>query len=201
MKNVIKTITRNFVLFVIGVYCKIVYRTKVRGTENIPLDEPLIFCGNHRSYLDPPLMCMTCKRKTRFLAKEELAKNKFLALLGMAFEVIYVKRDSKDITALKDALKTLKNGECIAIFPEGTRNGIEKGEQVKGGAAFFALRTGAKVVPVGLSGGLKPFQKVTITYGKPLDFSDRTMNKENEKEVLESTTECIMNNILELANN
>ena len=201
VKNGFKAINRFIVTNVIKLYSKIVYRYKVIGKENIPKEGSVLFCGNHRSNLDPPMMVIACPRKMRFIAKEELKNNLLFRYLCYVYEAIYVKRDSKDITALKDALKTLKNGQCIAIFPEGTRNGIEKGEQVKGGAAFFALRTGAKVVPVGLSGGLKPFQKVTITYGKPLDFSDRTMNKENEKEVLESTTECIMNNILELANN
>lgn len=198
MNNFIKNAERGFVKGVIRIYTKILYRTKVIGTENIPLEGPVIYCGNHRTYVDPQLIVVTAKRHVRFMAKEELAQNPFFNMLGNTFDVIRVKRDSKDITALKEALKTLKQGEAIAIFPEGTRNGIEKGEKVKEGAAFFALRIGAKVLPIGINGGDKLFKKTTIKYGKPLDFSE-FKGKEKDKEILEKVTDEIMDNIIELA--
>ena len=113
--------------------------------------------------------------------------------MGVVFDGIYVKRDSKDVSALKTTLKALKNGESIALFPEGTRNGMEKGQRAKEGAAFFAVRTGAKVIPVGISGGEKPFKKMTIKYGKPMDFSNRS------KDELDEITDKIMNEIIELS--
>lgn len=191
MKKVIRVIVRT----AIRIYFAIVYRVKVIGTENIPKDksEPLIYCGNHRTYADPPLIVVTAKRHVRFLAKEELRKNPFFAFLGVVFDGIYVKRDSKDVTALKTTLKALKNGESIALFPEGTRNGIEKGQKVKDGAAFMAVKSGAKVIPVGISGGEKPFKKMTIKYGEPLDYSNRS------KDELEEITQEIMDKIIELA--
>ena len=198
MKNFFTNIERGFVKAVIRFYTKILYRTKIIGTENIPLEGPLIYCGNHRTYLDPQLIVVTAKRHVRFMAKEELGKNPLFDKLGNVFDVIRVKRDSKDIIALKEALKTLKQGEAIAVFPEGTRNGIEKGEKVKDGAAFFALRTGAKIMPVGIHGGDKLFKKAIVKYGKPLDFSEYK-GQEKDKEVLEKVTDKIMNNILELA--
>ncbi len=196
MKKILKEIARKIVRGAIYAYCKIIHRVKIEGQENIPLDEPLIYCGNHRTYLDPPLIVVTAKRHVRFMAKIELKKNPFFAFLGVVFDGIYVNRDSKDITAIKTVLKALKNGECVALFPEGTRNGIEKGEKVKDGAAFFAMRSGAKVMPVGISGGTGKFDKVTIRYGKPLDFS--TYDK-NDKDVLDKITEEIMENIKKLA--
>lgn len=199
MKEVIRTISRGIVKGAIWIYCKIVYRFKVVGKENIPKNGAVIICGNHRTFLDPPLIEVTCGRYTRFLAKEELTKNKFLAFLGWVFESILVKRDSKDVAALKESLKVLKNGYCLALFPEGTRNGIAKGEKVKDGAAFFAVRSGAPVIPCGIKGGEKGNKKVTITYGKPLDFSKYKGSK--DKEVLDKITDEIMSNILELAKN
>ena len=80
-------------------------------------------------------------------------------------------------------------------------NRIEKGEKVKDGAAFFALRTNTRVLPVGISGGLKKFQKVKIVYGKPLDLSNYTemyKNKETEKQALEEVSKLIMDSIMEL---
>ena len=197
--NILKRIERSIVKGSIFIYCKIVYRAKIVGTKNIPKDGALVFCGNHRSFLDPPLIEVTCKRDdTRFIAKRELTKNKFLAFLGRLFEAILVDRNDKDVAALKESLKTLKSGGCIAVFPEGTRNGLEKGEKVKDGAAFFALNSDAKVIPVGIKGGLKPFQKAVITYGEPLDFSEYKATRK-DKETVEKVTEEIMKEVMNLA--
>ncbi len=192
LKNIIKSIVRGSIY----IWCKVYYRAEIIGLENIPKEGPLIFCGNHRTYLDPPLMVATAKRDMKFLAKEELYNNKFLAFLGWVFEAIPVKRDEKDVSAIKTSLKFLKSGQCIALFPEGTRNGLEKGEKVKDGVAFFAVRSGAKVVPCGIKGGTKENRKVTITYGMPLDYSEYKGTKDKEK--LEEITEEIMDKIIEL---
>ena len=194
VKSVIKVIVKNAILL----WCKIAHRVKIEGREDIPKDGALIFCGNHRTFLDPPLIVVTAKRHVHFLAKEELYKNPFLAFLGWSFDAIKVKRDAKDINAVKSSLKYLKKGECIALFPEGTRNGLAKGEKVKDGAAFFALRTGAKVIPIGISGKTGHFSKVTIKYGKPLDYS-KYKNSEDEKKALEEITDDIMKHIIELS--
>lgn len=196
MKNIIRIVARGIVKGAIYAYCKIFYGMKIVGKENIPKEGQVIICGNHKSFLDPPLIEVTCGRYTRFLAKEELTKNKFLAALGWIFEVILVKRDSKEVKALKESLQTLKNGYCLALFPEGTRNGLEKGEKVKDGAAFFALRSGAPVIPCGIKGGEKGNRKVIITYGKPLDYKQYKGSK--DKEVLEKVTNEIMDNIISL---
>ena len=142
-------------------------------------------------------MVCTAKRDMKFLAKEELYKNKFLAFLGWVFGAIPVKRDEKDVSAIKKSLKDLKTGKCIALFPEGTRNGLEKGEKVKDGVAFFAVRSGAKVVPCGIKGGTKGNHKLVIEYGKPLDYTQYKGSK--DKEVLENITKEIMDNIIELS--
>ena len=197
MKKDFKEVVKWIVRGAIYIWCRIYYRAEINGLENIPKEGPLIFCGNHRTYLDPPLMVVTAKRDMSFLAKEELYKSKFLSFLGWVFEAIPVKRDEKDITAIKESLKALKNGQCIALFPEGTRNGIEKGEKAKDGVAFFAVRSGAKVVPCGIKGGTKGNRKVTITYGKPLDYSK--YKGEKDKEVLDKITKEIMDDIIELA--
>ena len=185
--------------FILGPIFKWYYKPTIIGKENIPKEGPVIYCGNHRSYLDPPLIVVTAGRHVRFMAKEELTKNKFLKFLGYVFDAIYVKRDNKEIAALKTTLKALKNKESIAMFPEGTRNGLEKGESVKEGVAFFVLQTGAKVQPVGIVGGEKPFKRVYVNYGKPLDYSDR-VTKKPSKEELEQVSKEIMDNIIMLTN-
>ena len=192
--KVIKNIRKAIVRGAIYLYCKVVYRAKITGTENIPRSGAILLCANHKSFLDPPLIESTCKRP---LAKKELAKSKFLAHFGKLFGEILVEKDAKDMKAVKEVLKAFKNNEAIAIFPEGTRNGLAKGEKVKDGAAFFALNSDAIVIPVGVKGGDKPFQKAYVTYGKPIDFSEEKKNRK-DKEVVEKTTEKIMHEILKL---
>ena len=196
MKSFIQKPIRAVVKGAIYSYSKIFHRVKIEGKENIPKNEPLIFCGNHRTYLDPALITATVKPNVRFLAKAELAKNPLFRFLGNVFEDILVHRNSKDVTAIKTSLKALKNGECIGLFPEGTRNGLAKGEEVKDGAAFLALRSGARVIPVGISGKTGAFSKVYLKFGKPLDFSG--YDKKSE-ESLEKVTKEIMENIIELS--
>lgn len=180
------------------IYSKIVYRAKITGLQNIPRKGAVLFCANHKSYLDPVLIESTCKRQdVRFLAKKDLEKNKLFAHLGRLFRDILVERDAKDMKAVKEVLKAFKNNEAIAIFPEGTRNGLEKGEKVKDGAAFFALNSDAIIIPVGIKGGEKPFKKVYVSYGKPIDLTEEKKNKK-DKDIVESTTTRIMEEILNL---
>ena len=199
MKNIIRRIERAIVKGAIFIYCKIVYRVKVVGLENVPKKGPVIFCANHKSFLDPPLLEVTCKRDdTRFLAKEELARNPFMAYLGKVFNVILVKRNDKDLGPMKESLKTLKENQCIALFPEGTRNGLKKGIKPKTGVAYFALNSEAQVIPVGIKGGEKPFKKTVITYGKPLDLEEYKPNRK-DKQVAQVVTDKIMENIIRLS--
>lgn len=200
MKELLKKIGRGIVKTAIFCYCKIVYRLEIIGKENIPQEGAVLFCGNHRTYLDPPLIVATAGRHMRFMAKEELGKNKFYAMLGVIFDAIYVKRDSKDINALKEALKTLKRGECVGLFPEGTRNGFEKNDgKIKNGAAYMALKTGAQIVPIGIQGDSKPFHKSTIIYGKPLDLSKYKDIKKVDEETENEVSELLKNEIIRLS--
>lgn len=192
MKNFLRKILSVIVETSMYIYFKIIHRLEIKGRENIP-EGQVIFCCNHRSFSDPPILRITCKKNAKFLAKQDLAENVFLRLLGWVFEVVYVKRDSKDISALKNTLSLLKSGESIALFPEGTRNGMKKGEEAKGGAAFFAIKSGAKVIPVGITGEVKPFHKLTIKYGQPLDFSKYDNPK--DKNQVDEVTNKIMEQI------
>ncbi len=200
LKEAFKGVCRGIVTTAIFIYCKIVYRAKIIGKKNIPKEGALIFCGNHRTYLDPPLIVVTASRKMRFIAKEELKSNLLFRFLVFAYDGIYVKRDSKDIGPLKEALKTLKDGECIGIFPEGTRNGMEKNEggKLKNGAAYMSLKTGAKIIPIGIKGIPKPFHQVTITYGEPMDFSGLLKGK-TAKELEDHVSEELKKEIIRLS--
>lgn len=180
--------------FLKGLY-RIAYRVRKVGEENIKDDEPYIICANHINYIDAAAIVMFTKRKVCFVGKEDLCRFGILNWLTHLFDCIPIKRNAQDLESIKRCLKVLKNNGILGIFPEGTRNGMAKGAEVKNGAAFIALRSGAKVIPVGIKGNFKPFTKVTINYGKPLEFSKYD---KNDKEALDKVTQEIMKNIVEL---
>lgn len=161
------------------------------------MEGPVIICANHLNMWDAVGLVTCSKRRIRFIAKEDLFHYKFLNWLAHIFDIIPIKRGMRDMEAMKTNLRALKNGEALGIFPEGTRKGLEKGAKVHNGAAYMALKTKVKVVPVGIQGSFKPFTKVTFNYGMPIDFT-KYDSKNPEKEDLEKATKEIMDNIIML---
>ena len=100
---------------------------------------------------------------------------------------------------MKKAFKSLRNGDVIGIFPEGTRNGMKKGVKLHNGGTLMALKTDTKIIPVGIQGSFKPFRKVKINYGKPMDFSKYESQK-NNKDVLDKITREVMDEVIKLTN-
>lgn len=180
-------------------FYKLVYRLKKVNEENIPNEGAYIICANHVNMLDALAVVCSCKRKVRFICKDSMFKTKALGWALKLSDTIPINREKNDLESMKRSLKALKNGEVLGVFPEGTRKGMEKNLKAKDGAAFFSLKTGTKVIPLGIQGSFKPFTKVKLVYGKPLDFSEY-YGKEKDKEALEKVTETIMNNIVMLTN-
>lgn len=195
-----KLIQRKIVKGILHFFCLALYRVRKVGEENVPKEGAYILCANHVNFLDPLVLVTVSKRHMNMMGKIELLNNPFLYWLGYLFDVIPVKRDSQDIDSIKRSLKVLKEGQLLAIYPEGTRHGLEKNNgKVKNGAAFMAARSGVPVIPIGLQGSFKPFTKVTINYGKPMDFS-QYLSKKPEKEELEKISDEIMDEIIRLTN-
>lgn len=194
-----KKIERATIKAILHAFYKIVFRLEKVNEENLPMDEPVIVCANHLNTWDAVGLVVCSKKRIRFIAKEDLFNFGFLNWIAHVFDVIPIKRGMRDMEAMKRCIKALKNGETLGIFPEGTRRGLAKGAKVQNGAAYMALKTKVKVVPVGIQGSFKPFSKVIINYGKPLDFT-KYDNKNPEKEKLELATKEIMDNIIMLTN-
>ena len=188
--NAWKRFVRRIVKFVLSSLYRIAYRIKING--QVPEEGAYILCCNHINYLDSAALVLFNKRKLNFVAKEDLFTHGILMWLGHLFDVIPIKRDMQDIEAMKRCLKVLKNGELLGIFPEGTRKGMAKNLKAKNGAAYMAIKSKAKVIPVGIHGSFKPFTKVYVNYGQPLDLSGYT------KENLDEVTKLIMDNIIML---
>ncbi len=190
---------RRIVIALLRVIFLILFRVEKVGEKNIPKEGAYIVCANHRSNWDPPILVSSIKRVSYIMAKEELFKNNFIKWIAKKCCVFPVKRGKMDIESMKFALKVLKDEQILVIFPEGTRNGMEKNGRAQNGTAFMALKTGVPVIPVGIQGTLKPFHKVKLNYGKPLDFSKYKTNKP-EKELLDKVSKEIMDNIIMLTN-
>ena len=134
----------------------------VTGLENIPKDTACVFVGNHRSYYDIPLLLASLDAPHGILAKDELEKipllNRWMKLLGCVF----VQRDDvrASVRALNDATAIVQSGKSFVIFPEGTRYKGEEGGagEFKNGAFRIAIKTGAPVVPVAISGARALFE-------------------------------------------
>ncbi|CAM3973954.1 lysophospholipid acyltransferase family protein [Lederbergia lenta] len=185
-----------FARAVVRTILKPLYRIEVIGAEHFPKNGGVLLCSNHIDNLDPPVVGFTCPRPVYFMAKAELFKNPMSKKLMESIQAFPVKRGMSDREALRKGLKLLKSGEVVGLFPEGTRS--KDGEVGKGlaGAGFFALRSDAHVVPCAIIGPYKPFRKLKVVYGPPIDLDEMRSNKVSA----EQATEVIMaeiKNILE----
>ena len=179
----------------LGLLYRIVYRPKVVGLENFPKDEGFIICSKHINYLDAAGIILLNKKNIRFIAKADLYRFGILSWLGHLFNIIPVKRGKSDINSIKLCLKALKNKEILGIFPEGTRKGLEKHMKVKNGAVFLAEKAKVKIVPVGIQGSFKPFTKITLKYGKPIDVHEFN---NGDEDWLDKASQKVMNDIIML---
>ncbi len=194
--TVLKRITRKTIKVFLASLYHIVYRVKKTGLENLE-GEGYIICSNHINYLDAAAIVLLNKKKIRFVAKSDLYRFPIISFLGHIFDVIPIKRGKNDLASIKMCLKALKNNEILGIFPEGTRKGIEKNVKVKNGAVFLAEKAKAKIVPVGISGTFKPFSKVYINYGKPIDI---TQFKSDDPNWIDEASNYVMEQIIMLTN-
>ena len=194
--TILKRITRKTIKVFLASLYHIVYRVKKTGLENLE-GEGYIICSNHINYLDAAAIVLLNKKKIRFVAKSDLYRFPIISFLGHTFDVIPIKRGKNDLASIKMCLKALKNNEILGIFPEGTRKGIEKNVKVKNGAVFLAEKAKAKIVPVGIGGTFKPFSKVYINYGKPIDI---TQFKSDDPNWIDEASNYVMEQIIMLTN-
>lgn len=146
------------------------FRVRRKGIENVPKEGPVILAFNHTSNLDPVVAGITSPRQLNFMAKSELFKNKLFGGLIKRLGAFPVHRGRGDVGAIKTAFKIFENNGVMLIFPEGGR--VKPGQRVKAkpGVALIAQRSGVPVVPVHIIGEYKWMHKISVCYGKPIDF-------------------------------
>ncbi|MER5259395.1 lysophospholipid acyltransferase family protein [Streptomyces sp. NPDC002855] len=157
------------------------WKPRVLGAWKVPATGPVILAVNHSHNVDGPMVMGTAPRPTHFLIKKEAfigPLDRFLRGIGQ----VKVDREIADRTAITRALGVLDDGGVLGIFPEGTR-GEGDFASLRAGLAYFAVRSGAPIVPVAVLGstekrgrlikGLPPLRsRVDVVFGDPFEAGD-----------------------------
>ncbi len=178
-------------------------RIEVVGAENVPQEGTLIIAINHVSRLDSALIGITTSRHIYAFAAAKYKSCPLFRWILEAAGAIWVRRTDFDREALLKAIELLRQGETLGIAPEGTRSRTGALQQGKAGVAFLAARTGATILPVGITGTqhmLRDFKRlrrmrVRVVYGEPF-----RLPKEGRltSEELQAATTLIMRRIAAL---
>ncbi len=197
---------RAFILFVKLCFAVYARKFEVVGRENAPAEGPLIVASNHLNNADPPVIALAFSSFPTFMAKREMLTWPILGPGFRIFGAFPVRRGGADLSAIRGATEVVNEGKMLVMFPEGTRSrtgGLTKGHP---GTALIALRTGAPIVPVALTGTeritwpwifIKPLsiKRITVTLGEP--FTLPPVEKINGEAAAEAT-KVIMGKIAEL---
>jgi 1-acyl-sn-glycerol-3-phosphate acyltransferase len=199
---------------VLGPFLRLFFRPRIEGMENIPEDGAAIVAGNHLSFSDHFVMPAILPRRITFLAKAEYftgpgLKGRLTAAFFRSVGQIPVDRSGGPASqsAITAGLEVLARGELLGIYPEGTRSHDGRLYRGRTGVAVMALRAGVPVIPCAMVGTfeLQPpgrviprMGRVTIRFGRPLDFS-RYAGMDDQRVAVRSVTDKIMYEILALS--
>ena len=129
----------------------------VKGIENVPKDETVLFVANHQSYLDIPLLMSEIDVPKGFIAKKELETWPAVSYWMKKIRCIFMDRDNvrKSAESIVQGINVLKSGYSMVIFPEGTRSQGKKHREFKAGSFKLATKSKVKIVPVTIDGSFK----------------------------------------------
>ena len=179
------------------------WRIEVIGRDHLPPSGPAILCPNHTSVLDSFLLPAVLPRRITFVGKAEYLDSWKTRYLFPALGMIPIDRSGGDSAqaALDTAAGVLERGELFGIYPEGTRSRTGMLHKGHTGPARLSLRTGAPIVPVGLSGVReiqppdarfpRPFQPATVSFGRPIDPTPY-LDRADDRTVLRQLIDQVM---------
>ncbi|MCW2777852.1 MAG: putative transferase match [Frankiales bacterium] len=154
------------------------FAVDVQGADLVPRTGPVLLAGNHTGFVDGPLVFLLAPRPTSLLAKSEIFVSGGERLFGW-LGLVPVHRGQPDRAALKQGLALLAEGRAVGVFPEGRRSSGTL-EEITDGLAYLALRSGARVVPIAVSGTADAWPKgsrlprwrtpVRVVFGEPVSL-------------------------------
>jgi 1-acyl-sn-glycerol-3-phosphate acyltransferase len=153
-------------------------RWQISGAEHLPETGPLLVVSNHLNLADPPLLAASLPRRIRFMAKQELFDARLAGFFIGLYGAFPVRRDEGDLRALRTAARLLDQGGVLGMFPEGHRSKGAGLLPAHPGTALLAMRSGATVLPVGITGSeriqsvrvLFERPRITVTVGEPFSI-------------------------------
>ncbi len=174
----------------------------VTGRENIKEGETYIFASNHASQFDIPIIFSAIESKVAIIYKKELEKVPFFGwMLNLSYFIAIDRSDSrKAMESVFEALRLLKEGVGVIIYPEGTRSPDGSVQEFKRGAFLIAAKSGLPVVPVTIVGSNEIMPKdtlffkssdVIVVFHKPVIFP-KGMSKQEETEMMEDIRQTII---------
>jgi 1-acyl-sn-glycerol-3-phosphate acyltransferase len=178
-----------------------IYRLEVSGAERLSGSGPAILASNHDSLLDIPSLVVASPRPVWFMAKVELFRGRAASELFHRFGGFPVRRDARDVRAVRSALEVLRRGRVLGMYPEGTR--AAHLQPFLPGAAWLSLATGAPIVPVGVSGTAEAMPRgsrlprrtsVSVRFGPPIEpgsDGDPRARLERAREVTEELRSAV----------
>lgn len=187
-------------------YCGIWHRLDLSETRALPETGPVLLVANHTCGIDHMLLQATTRRALGFMIAQEYYDVRFLRPFYRLVGCIPVRRDGRDLSATRAAMRTLEEGRVVPIFPEGRivpTSGRELGEG-KPGAAFIALRSGVPVIPAYIRGtpetneigrSLLTPSEARVVFGPPIDLSDLRREGRSERDAIPEATRRIMDAI------
>ena len=167
------------------IIARLFFSFRVVHPERVIEEGPLILASNHQSYFDPPLVGICSRRGVYYLARKSLLQIPLLGKLLPHINVILVDRDGNDMTALKTVIRTVKSGNGVVLFPEGTRSPDGKLQGGKAGIGLVIAKTGATVQPMRIFGSYEAFPKgsgsitacpISVVVGEPIRFTPQQLD-------------------------
>ena len=175
-------------------------RFKVAGAEHLPLGRAAVYCSNHESNVDPPLLFAALHPRMHILYKHEIDR---IPVLARAFRMggfIPIDRRNKEsaIRSIEQGAASIRAGHSFLIFPEGTRSRTQEMLPFKKGGFVMAIKAGAPIVPVAISGGRDAMRRgsaiirpvtLSIRVGQPIETA--SLNLDDRAELIAKVRERI----------
>jgi len=166
-------------------------RYRVRGREHIPKNRAAVFCSNHESNVDPPVLFQALHKRLHVLFKAELKKLPILGKVMVAGGFVPVERDKREasLASIDEAAASIRSGNSFLIFPEGTRSRTSEMLPFKKGGFIMAIKAQAPIIPVAVSGGRAAMQKgswfvrpvmVDVKIGDPVETAGMSLDDRDE---------------------
>lgn len=196
-----------FVRAVVGGFCRVFWRVRVRGLEHIPAEGPFILSPVHRSNVDTPLVALMGRRTLRFMGKDTMWKFRVSDWFFTSMGGFPVHRGTPDRHALRSCERLLADGQALVIFPEGTRRSGPVVDELFEGPAYLAGKFQVPIVPVGIGGsegampkgsrGIRPV-KISIVVGEPIPPPAPTESGRVGRKGVRALTEQLQQRLQEL---